>query len=185
MKTISNVRVTLSGSIASNGEIYGNGYALSCDHDGAHFHVWKDQEDSEPRGGIIYKNPLVKHGEAGYFSTRRLSVHSTTNAAILAAMEAAAKTEGLFEKARIEKFREHEEEQQKHRAAVTRNMHIAAFTLALDTPASADTVGEAVLNTITFLQSLGYTSGDIHDDLAKAYAKLTGLTQVPASGERL
>lgn len=41
-----------------------------------------------------------------------------------------------------------------------------------------DQILEAIGNTLTFLESLGYTSGDIHDDLAKAGEALDDL---PAS----
>ncbi len=41
------------------------------------------------------------------------------------------------------------------------------------------TIREALENALTFIESLGYTSGDVHDDLALAISRLATMKNRP------
>lgn len=68
-------------------------YALSCDYDGAHYHVWIRLLDGLLMGYskddlVLYKNPPVGTSmyDQGYFRTRRLDTQTKANAALIAEM---------------------------------------------------------------------------------------------------
>ena len=92
-KTIGNVKLTAWGSI----EI--NEFAVSCEYDGARFHVWLNKDTLLPKkGGIgcgigkngLYKNSIQNYGTEGYFSTRYLELDKGIGAKIVPVMLAKA-----------------------------------------------------------------------------------------------
>lgn len=110
---VDNVAVSIYG--ASGCE-----YSLSCEHDGARYHVWLDDKCNPVAAGVepvpfLYKNPLhaVEREDENWFPTRRLGVHTAFGKSMWEAMFGAACINNLFNKAHeaeIAKLREREEQ---------------------------------------------------------------------------
>jgi hypothetical protein len=88
---------------ASNFSIYqsesGMGdLSLSCELDGARYHVWVDRVTHEVRP-TLYKNSLAKPTEPEYFNTRQLSVTSKFSTELITLMLSYADTLNLWAKA--------------------------------------------------------------------------------------
>ncbi|MCW2275115.1 hypothetical protein GJ654_10300 [Rhodoblastus acidophilus] len=96
---VDNVAVSIYG--ASGCE-----YSLSCEHDGARYHVWLDDKCNPVAAGVepvpfLYKNPLhaVGREDENWFPTRRLGVHTAFGKSMWEAMFGAACINNLFNKA--------------------------------------------------------------------------------------
>jgi len=89
-------------------------YSLSCEYDGARFHVWLDAEKklgpgpSFSSGETLFKNSIAGRGEPGYFSTRRLRSDSNAAKYIIGRMMDHAEKNQLFDLA-DQKYRRAEE----------------------------------------------------------------------------
>ncbi len=100
MKTIS--KIGLSGTEYS--------IAVSCEYDGARFHIWLNPKTLKPNGDqTLYKNSIPERGEPGSFDTRKLDQNGATGRIIVPAMLAkAAKLKGAHD-AKMKMERWHQE----------------------------------------------------------------------------
>lgn len=91
---IKNAKAYLSSDFATQ-------FALSCEYNGARYHVWVDKSSRTHTDDILYKNPPlgIEHAQPGYFQTRRLRTSSQFAVKLIAAMFEAAIREELFTKA--------------------------------------------------------------------------------------
>lgn len=80
-------------------------FSLQWEKDGARYHVWLDEKHNVEivlkrrgldRGAVLYKNPPlhIKHGQEGYFGTRRLD--AAKHATLIIAITNYAEAAGLF-----------------------------------------------------------------------------------------
>lgn len=77
----------------TNIELDGSEYsvALSCEYDGARFHIWlKHANTLKPQDSILYKNPTADRNEPGYFDTRTLDQDGAAGRIVVPAMLAQA-----------------------------------------------------------------------------------------------
>jgi hypothetical protein len=64
------------------------------------YHVWLDLPALTIQNDIVFKNPIAKRGEPGYYEhTRRLDVTNATNKAAIEHLLDVVKRDGLVEKA--------------------------------------------------------------------------------------
>lgn len=72
-------------------------YWLSCDYDGARYHVWLDRKTRQV-APTLYKNPPrdLESRDDGYFKTRKLRVDSVTGTWMVASMMQRAELSGMF-----------------------------------------------------------------------------------------
>jgi hypothetical protein len=91
-KTISNIQVRRNTQYSD--------YALSCEFDGARYHIWYDGE-TRVKLPILYKNPPlgIDRKSPEHFSTRHLSIDSAFGSKLVAEMLAYATAHSLFDKA--------------------------------------------------------------------------------------
>jgi hypothetical protein len=61
MKPITNVELNAGGGMI----------ALSCEYDGARYHLWLSERTLKPKDDVLYKNPLLN--QPNEFSTRKIS----------------------------------------------------------------------------------------------------------------
>lgn len=96
-------------------------YSLSWRTAGARYHVWLKREDLSLTEGTLFKNPLVKRGEPGYFNTRQLDVDAPKNRAMIQIAFEWAKQQKLIEAADQRLADEAERERLAREAAIRRN----------------------------------------------------------------
>jgi hypothetical protein len=93
--TIENVDVSVG---------FSNSYALSCDYEGCHYHVWVYRNGRELQSQQLYKNPIdpegkLRPGDEGHFNTRQLRATSRFGSWLVAQMRAIADRDGLWQRA--------------------------------------------------------------------------------------
>lgn len=99
-------------------------YALSCEYQGARYHVWLDRKTRELRGEkkpgsifrdapTLFKNPAVGTNHPVDFRTRKLRPNSRFGFKIILAMRQRADAEDLFSKAEASLREESEAESQR------------------------------------------------------------------------
>jgi hypothetical protein len=74
---------------------------LSCDYDGACYHVWLN-DGHECESDVLYKNPPPEtpYGAPGYYETLKLDRRSIFGRSLVAEMRARAAESGLLHQAR-------------------------------------------------------------------------------------
>lgn len=102
----------------------GGTFSLSCEYDGARYHVWLDRKTQEVKPPL-YKNPplSLKRDDPGHFDTRKLDLDGATGRKILPAMLAAMHERDLVrlwseQLAKEEEQRVREAEMGRYEAAV-------------------------------------------------------------------
>lgn len=100
---------------------YGD-YALSCQHDGARYHVWLDRKTRTfNRRGVhnfLFKNPLIGCTKEDEFRTRKLRMDSQFGAELIQQMREQADAGNMFDLAEEKVKAEKEAEREKWQATL-------------------------------------------------------------------
>lgn len=172
-KSITNVKV--SGGFGESA------YAVSCEADGARYHVWVKEDRVTIVDDKLYKNcPVdIKIGEPGFFQTRQLQASAMANVELVEYMLKLANhvEGGLFNLYHEKKNQEEAEDQ----ARVKEERRVATIELA------AMDLYEAVKLAIRDIRTLPTASVELMKDtvdaLESSFAKANG--QPVTKGERL